>query len=114
MVPAQRAGVVGPVGTPLQPAGMVSYQEGAIVSRALLDKDAGTITVFAFARGQGLSEHTAPFDAVVMVLEGEADVVIAGEGHRLKPGEAIIMPANVPHAVRAPANFKMALIMIRG
>jgi len=92
---------------------LVSYQEGSIVSRTLIDKKAGTVTLFAFAAGQGLSEHTAPYDALVQVLEGEVEITIAGQPFRLKSGEAIIMPANRPHALRALTNFKMLLTMIR-
>ncbi|MCG0278261.1 MAG: cupin domain-containing protein [Thermanaeromonas sp.] len=92
---------------------LVSYQEGSIVSRTLIDKKAGTVTLFAFAAGQGLSEHTAPYDALVQVLEGEVEIAIAGQPFRLKSGEAIIMPANQPHALRALTNFKMLLTMIR-
>jgi len=110
----ERVGVAGPIGTPLNLAGMVAYQGGSIVSRTLLDKDAGTVTLFAFAAGQALSEHTAPFDALVVVLDGDAEVIIAGKSSRLKAGEGIIMPANVPHAVRALGDFKMALVMVRG
>ncbi len=78
-----------------------------------MDKKVGTITLFAFDRGQGLSEHSAPFDAVVQVIEGEAEIVIGGEVHRVRGGEIIIMPADVPHAVKAPEMFKMLLVMIR-
>ncbi len=93
--------------------GMVDYQEGSIVSRTLLDKKTGSVTLFAFDKGQRLSEHTAPFDAVVYVLEGEAEITISGRPYRLKEGEMIIMPANEPHAVNAPKKFKMLLVMIK-
>ncbi|NJE06334.1 cupin domain-containing protein [Thermococcus sp. M36] len=92
---------------------LVEYQEGSIVSRTLLDKKTGTVTLFAFDRGQGLSEHTAPFDAMVYVLEGEVEVTISGKPYRLKEGEMIIMPANEPHALTALDRFKMLLVMIR-
>jgi quercetin dioxygenase-like cupin family protein len=92
---------------------LVAYQDGSVVSRQLLKKDAGNVTLFAFAGGQGLSEHTAPFDALVEVLDGEADVKIAGKPYRLKAGDAIVMPANRPHALDAVTPFKMALTMIR-
>jgi quercetin dioxygenase-like cupin family protein len=92
---------------------LVGYQGGSIVSRTLIDKKAGTVTLFAFDRGQGLSEHTAPFDALVVILEGEAEVSISGKPFRLGQGEAILMPANEPHAVKAPDRFKMLLVMIR-
>jgi len=94
-------------------ADLAAYQEGAIVSRELVRKEAGTVTVFAFDRGQGLSEHTAPFDALVLVLDGEAEVRIAGAPRRVAAGEMIRMPANVPHALQAAERFKMLLIMIR-
>jgi len=92
---------------------LVTYQEGAVVSRTIIDQDTGTVTLFAFAAGQGLSEHTAPFDALVHLLDGEAEVIIDGQPLRLSQGEAVIMPANHPHALRAINDFKMALTMIR-
>jgi quercetin dioxygenase-like cupin family protein len=91
----------------------VDYQEGAVVSKTLIDKKAGTVTVFAFGNGQGLSEHTAPYDAFVNVLDGEADITISGQTVRAKAGEMIIMPANQPHALQAVTSFKMMLVMIR-
>jgi len=94
-------------------ADLADYQEGSIVSRAIIDKKTGTVTFFAFAEGQGLSEHTAPFDALVYLLEGEAEIVISGKPIRLKNGEMVIMPANQPHALKATENFKMVLTMIR-
>jgi len=94
-------------------AGMVAYQEGSIVSRTLIDQKTGTVTLFGFAAGQGLSEHTAPFDAMVYILDGEADVSISGKPYHLKTGEIIIMPANKPHALKATQAFKMLLVMIR-
>jgi quercetin dioxygenase-like cupin family protein len=92
---------------------LADYQEGSVVSRTVIDKKAGTVTFFAFAEGQGLSEHTAPFDALVYLVEGEAEVVISGKPIPLKGGEMVIMPANQPHALRAIRNFKMILTMIR-
>lgn len=92
---------------------LVDYQEGSVVSRTLLKKDAGTVTLFAFDVDQGLSEHTAPFDALVQVLEGEAEITIDGRPFRLQGGEMILMPADVPHALRAIRRFKMQLIMVR-
>ena len=92
---------------------LVDYQEGSVVSRTLIEKKTGTVTLFAFDAGQGLSEHTAPFDALVHLLEGEAEVVISGQPLRLKAGEIVVMPANEPHALRAPERFKMLLTMIR-
>jgi quercetin dioxygenase-like cupin family protein len=89
------------------------YQSGAIVSRTLLKRPGGTITLFAFDTGQALSEHTAPFDALVQVLDGEADVNIAGTPMRVRSGQAVLLPANQPHAVSAPLRFKMLLTMMR-
>jgi len=94
-------------------AGLVQYQEGSIVSREIVRKETGTVTVFAFDKGQGLSEHTAPFDALVHVLDGSAAITISGEEHPVKAGELIIMPANKPHALLAKERFKMMLVMIR-
>lgn len=91
----------------------VKYQKGAVVSRTLLDHKTGTVTLFAFDAGQGLSEHTAPFDALVQILDGEADITVAGKPHRVKAGEVIIMPAHKPHALQAVTRFKMELVMIR-
>lgn len=101
-----------PVG-PFRLGELVAFQEGSVVSRQLLRDDGGNVTVFAFASGQGLSEHTAPFDALVQVLEGRADITIAGERHRLSAGEAIVLPAGRPHALDAVTPFKMTLTMIR-
>ena len=92
---------------------LVNYQDGSIVSREIIKKPAGNVTIFAFDEGQGLSEHTAPFDALVHVLEGEADVSIAGKPHRLHSGEMILLPAQQPHALKALKQFKMILTMIR-
>ena len=92
---------------------MVGYQDGAVVSRTVLKQPAGNVTLFAFDAGQELSEHTAPYDALVQVLDGEAEITIAGRPHRLRVGDMIVMPANKPHALRAPARFKMLLTMIR-
>jgi quercetin dioxygenase-like cupin family protein len=92
---------------------LIDYQEGSVVSRTIIDKTAGTITVFAFDKGEGLSEHTTPYDALVYIIEGEAEVTIAGKPLRLKQGGLTIMPANQPHAVSAPTRFKMLLAMIR-
>ncbi len=92
---------------------LIDYQEGSVVSRAIIDKKAGTVTLFAFDKGQGLSEHTVPFDALVYLLHEVAEVVVSGIVHRLEQGEMIIMPANQPHALKAVERFKMILIMIR-
>ncbi|MBI5015247.1 MAG: cupin domain-containing protein [Deltaproteobacteria bacterium] len=94
-------------------AAHVDYAAGSIVSRTLVDKKAGTLTLFSFDAGQGLSEHTAPFDAVVQVLEGEAQVVVGGRELTVPAGHLTILPANVPHAVRALQRFKMLLTLIR-
>ncbi len=92
---------------------MVSYQEGSVVSREIIRKPTGTVTIFAFDEGQGLSEHTAPFDALVYILDGEAEVTISGVAHHLEEGEMIILPVNQPHALQAKKRFKMLLTMIR-
>ena len=94
-------------------AEMVNYQEGSVVSRQITKAEAGNVTLFAFDEGQELSEHTAPFDALVHVVEGEAEIIIAGESFHLKSGNAIVMPADEPHAVKATGQFKMLLTMIR-
>ena len=97
----------------LHMADLASYQEGSVVSRQITKEDAGNITLFAFDDGQELSEHTAPFDALVHVLDGEAEVRISGTPYVLKSGDAIIMPASEPHALKAVTKFKMLLTMIR-
>ncbi len=94
-------------------AGLVSYQEGSVVSRQITKAEAGNVTLFAFDQDQELSEHTAPFDALVHVLEGEVEIKISGQLYPLKAGDAIIMPGNEPHAVKATRRFKMLLTMIR-
>ena len=94
-------------------ADLVAYQDGAVVSREVMNKKAGTVTVFAFDEGQGLSEHTAPFDAMVYVLDGEAEIAISGTSLHLKQGEMVIMPANQPHVVKAIKKFKMMLVMLK-
>ena len=94
-------------------ADLVTYQTDAVVSRTVIDKEAGTVTLFAFDEGQRLSEHKAPYDALVQMLDGEAEITIAGEPMTVKTGEMVIMPANVPHSVKATARFKMMLVMIR-
>lgn len=92
---------------------LVAYQSGAVVSRTLVGVEEGTVTAFAFDVGQGLSEHTAPYDALVVVVEGEVDIEISGKSYHLHEGETITMPANKPHALKAITRFKMILIMIR-
>jgi quercetin dioxygenase-like cupin family protein len=102
-----------PGATVASPASLAAYQDGAIVSRTLLKRAGGSITLFAFDEGQSLSEHTTPFDAVAQVLDGEAQITIAGTPFIVKAGELILMPANQPHAVAAPARFTMLLTMMR-
>ena len=92
---------------------LIDYQEGSVVSRTLVDKETGTVTLFAFDEGQGLSEHTAPFDALVYIFDGEAEITISGKTLRLGEGEIVIMPANQPHALKAVEKFKMILTMIK-
>lgn len=99
--------------TPCDLAGLVEYAPGSVVSRTVADAKAGTVTVFAFAEDQGLSEHSAPFDALVNVIEGEGEFTVGGETHRVTAGQILRMPAEVPHSVRAAKPFKMMLIMIR-
>ena len=94
-------------------ADLVDYQEGAVVSRGVIAKPTGTVTVFAFDKGQGLSTHSAPFDALVVILDGEARITISGKNHRVTTGEMIIMPANKPHALKAVKRFKMMLVMVK-
>ncbi len=98
----------------LDMAGLVEYQTGSVVSRAVIQKKTGTVTLFAFDEGQGLSEHTAPFDALVCLLDGQAEIIISGKPHAMKKGEMIIMPAGEPHSLKAMGKFKMMLVMIRG
>ena len=92
---------------------LTDYQQGAVVSKEVLKKETGTVTVFAFDQGQGLSEHTAPFDALVTILDGTAEIIISGKSHTVRAGEMIIMPADEPHALQANERFKMMLVMIR-
>ena len=100
------------IGVPIKPRDMITYQSETIVSRVVMMSRQGTVTLFAFDEGQGLSEHTAPFDALAFSLDGEAEITIAGTLHLLREGEMIIMPASIPHAVRPIHRFKMMLIMI--
>jgi quercetin dioxygenase-like cupin family protein len=101
------------LGRTLRLVDMVDYQTGSVVSRTVIDKTVGTVTLFAFATGQGLSEHTAPFDALVHILDGEAEVKISGNANTVQAGEILIMPANQPHSLRAHERFKMMLVMIK-
>ena len=100
-------------GQAVNPADLVQYQDGAVVSRSIADRPTGTITLFAFAAGQSLSEHTAPFDALLMVLDGQAEVTVSGKANQVSAGQMIVMPADQPHAVKAATDFKMLLVMIR-
>lgn len=93
---------------------LIAYQPGSIVSRTLIDHGVGTVTLFAFAAGQALSEHSAPFDAMVQVVEGEGEFIISGRPYRVAAGQMLVMPADEPHAVKAHESFKMLLTMIRG
>lgn len=99
--------------TAINPSGLLAYQKDSIVSREIVNKKTGTVTLFAFDKGQGLSEHTAPFDAVVYVLDGRVRITISGKPHIAKKGQMIIMPANKPHSLKAVGRFKMLLVMIK-
>ncbi|MDJ0811209.1 MAG: cupin domain-containing protein [Desulfobacterales bacterium] len=101
-------------GTPFNLDAHIAYFDESVVSKTLLKKEAGNITLFAFETGQGLSEHTAPFDAVVYIVDGEAQITIGGETQTVAAGEMLVMPANIPHALHAAQRFKMLLVMIRG
>ncbi len=92
---------------------LVNYQDGSVVSREIIRKSTGTVTIFAFDKGQGLSEHTAPLDALITILDGEAEVTIAGQPYHLEQGQMVILPANKTHALKALSEFKMLLVMIR-
>jgi quercetin dioxygenase-like cupin family protein len=96
----------------LDPGELIAYQDGSVVSRMLVFKPTGTITLFAFDAGEGLSEHTAPYDAIVTIIDGEAEITITGKEFHVNKGQMIIMPANVPHALNAVQRFKMMLTMI--
>ena len=101
------------IGNALTLGDLVAYNEGSVVSKTLIDKKIGTVTMFSFDAGQGLSEHTAPYDAFVQIVDGEAEVTINGEPHVVAAGQIIIMPANIPHELKAVKPFKMLLVMIR-
>ena len=98
---------------PVLLTGLVEYQRGSVVSNTLVKKEKGTVTLFAFDAGEGLSEHTAPFDALVQVVDGEADVTVGSEKHCVSTGEVVLLPADIPHSVQATKQFKMLLTMIR-
>ncbi len=100
-------------GKVLKTADLIEYQDGSVVSREIIRKDTGTVTIFAFDKGEGLSEHTAPFDAMVQIIDGKAEIIISGNKNILEAGEMIIMPANEPHALKALEKYKMILTMIR-
>ncbi len=92
---------------------LIEYQQDSVVSKTIIKKEAGTVTLFAFSEGEGLSEHTAPYDAMVYAVDGEAEITVSGRSNVLRQGEMIILPANKPHAVKAWKRFKMLLIMIK-
>lgn len=94
-------------------SGLIEYSKDSIVSKTIIDKTTGTLTLFAFDKGQGLSEHQTPYDAFVAVIDGKGLITIGGKGNVVSYGEAIVMPANIPHSVKAEENFKMLLVMIR-
>jgi len=101
-------------GKALKLSGLVDYGQDAVVSRTIIDRTVGTVTIFAFDEGQGLSEHTAPFDALVQIVDGEAEITVSGKPLAARVGDCVIMPANEPHSLRAVKRFKMLLTMIRG
>lgn len=101
------------LGKPLEITSLIDYQEASVVSKIILKKETGTVTLFAFDKGQLLSEHTAPFDALIYIADGKAEVTISGEANIVKSGEIIVMPANKPHSVKALERFKMVLVMIK-
>lgn len=114
MNPVQKQKTAGEIkATVLELGTLVDYQAGSTVSREIVSQKTGTVTIFAFDEGQGLSEHTAPFDALVFVIDGETEITISGRTHRLTGGQMIIMPAQEPHALKAVKRFKMMLVMIR-
>jgi quercetin dioxygenase-like cupin family protein len=108
---AARSEIAGAQALPL--LGLVNYQDGSVVSRVVLKREKGNITIFAFDEGQGLSEHTSPFDALVQAIEGEAEITVAGRPIALRAGDVVLLPAEKPHAVKATTRFKMLLTMVR-
>jgi quercetin dioxygenase-like cupin family protein len=102
-----------PLSAPASVADLVECQSGSVVSRTIIKEPTGTVTLFAFAEGEGLSEHTTPFDALVTILDGSADIKVGGELHQVQAGEGLILPADIPHALHASTPFKMMLVMIR-
>ncbi len=113
MMPSTKQHVKDLKGKSLVLSSLLDYQDDAVVSREIIRTDTGTVTLFAFDKGHGLSEHTAPFDALVYVLDGEVNVSISGKPHPVKAGEMIIMPANKPHSLKAIKKFKMLLVMVK-
>jgi quercetin dioxygenase-like cupin family protein len=103
-----------PKGVPFDPVQHIAFADGSVVSKVLIKKEKGNITLFSFDKGQGLSEHTAPFDALVYVIDGEGEITIGGKKNKVTAGEMLIMPANIAHEIQAPKPFKMLLVMIRG
>lgn len=103
----------GKINNPVNLQQFIDYQQGTVVSKEILKTSSGTITLFAFDEGQGLSEHTTPFEALVQIIDGEAEITISGTGHKISEGEIIHMPANVPHALKAAKKFKMLLTMLK-
>lgn len=101
------------LGKTLDPTALLDYQPGSVVSRTIIDKPVGTVTLFAFDTGEGLSEHTAPFDALVLVIDGSLEITVSGKPRTVKTGEMLIMPADEPHALRALERAKMLLVMVR-
>jgi quercetin dioxygenase-like cupin family protein len=98
---------------PTKMSGLIDYQEGSVVSRTIIDKKAGTVTLFAFDETESLSEHTAPYDALIQIIDGEANVTIGGKSSIVKAGEMVVIPANAPHSLKATKRFKMLLVMVR-
>jgi quercetin dioxygenase-like cupin family protein len=99
--------------SPRKTTSLIEYQQGSVVSRTIVDRKAGTITLFAFDKNERLSEHTAPYDALIQVIDGEANVTISGEPMIVRAGEMVLIPANVPHSLKAAERFKMLLVMVR-
>jgi quercetin dioxygenase-like cupin family protein len=107
------ASSVGLFSDPVELSRLVAYQPGSVVSRTIIDLKTGTVTLFAFDVGQGLSEHTVPFDAIAYIVDGQAEITVSGKANTVKAGEMIVMPASHPHALKALSRFKMLLIMIK-
>ena len=112
-MPAKKTNAGSVKGRAFRPTDLLEYQADSVVSREIIRQKTGTVTIFAFDKGQGLSEHVAPFDAMVQVVDGEAEIMISGKKHVVKAGQTIVMPAHKPHALQAMRRFKMMLVMIR-